>query len=64
MPEENVQADLALMDEFAPETEMEDMKTETTNEEWLDYYYNMMLPDLQAASIEDKMDFVKKVLNS
>ena len=64
MPEEEVQADLALMDEFAPEAEMEDTATETINEEGLDYYYNMMLPDLQAASIEDKMDFIKKVLNS
>lgn len=63
MPEGDLQADLALMDEFAPEAVMEEEDVDT-EEEGLDYYYNMMLPELQAATIEQKMDFVKKVLNS
>lgn len=64
MDEQNLKADMALMDEFSPEAKMEETTDEITSEKWLDYYYNMMLPDIQAASIEDKMDFVKKVLNS
>lgn len=63
MTEGDLQADLALMDEFAPEAVMEEEDVDT-EEEGLDYYYNMMLPELQAATIEQKMDFVKKVLNS
>ena len=63
MPEKELQSDLALMNEFSPEEAPSEEETKT-EEEGLNYYYNMMLPDLQAATIEEKMDFVKKVLNS
>lgn len=66
MPEEfdttNLDADLALLDEFPVEEEM----TETTDETWLDYYYNMMLPELQEGNFtsDEKLDFVIKVLSA
>ena len=63
MPEEmDLQADLDLMNEF--DTGAEEGE-ETKSETGLDYYYNMMLPELEEGKFtsDEKLDFVKKVLS-
>lgn len=59
----DLQADLDLMSEF--DTGEAEAKTEAGSEAGLDYYYNMMLPELEEGKFtsDEKLEFVKKVLS-
>lgn len=60
MDTEQLQADMAMMDEFSPADEM--ATEETVEEEGLNYYLNMMATERQAATIEQKMEFIKGLM--
>jgi hypothetical protein len=59
---ENLDADLALLEGFPAEEEV--IAEEAPAESGLDYYYNMMLPELQEGNFtsDEKLEFVIKVL--
>lgn len=59
--EQQLQADMAMMDEFTPTDEMATETTET-EEDGLNYYLNMMATERQAATIEQKMEFIKGLM--
>lgn len=68
MPEEmdmNLQADLDLLNDFDTGVEWEET-ADSWEETWLDYYYNMMLPELEEGkfSSDEKLDFVRKILST
>lgn len=60
----NLDADLAMLDDFVAEEPT--TETEEEIEEWLDYYYNMMLPELQEGKFtaDEKLSFIVKILSS
>lgn len=64
-----LQADMDLLNEFdteAGEMLWEETVGEEMTQEGLDYYYNMMLPELQEGKFtsDDKLDFVRKLLSA
>lgn len=63
--EKDLLADKAMLDSFSAETapaEEAPVEGATEEAEGLDYYYNMMLPELEQAAPEEILGFVRKVL--
>ena len=57
--DEQLQADMALMNDLVPETPAE---VETEDEEGLNYYVNLMAEERKTATIEQKMEFIRSLL--
>lgn len=57
--EQQLQSDMNLLNEYAPEAE----KTEETQKEWLSYYLDIISAEWIKSPAEDKMDFIKNLLS-
>lgn len=57
--DEQLQADMALMNDLVPETSAE---VETEEDEGLNYYVNLMAEERKTSTTEQKMEFIRSLL--
>lgn len=57
--DEQLQADMALMNDLVPETTAEEQAEE---EDGLNYYVNLMAEERKTATTDQKMEFIRSLL--